>query len=37
MVAEKRSFCRGRRGAITEEAVRMVEGVRVVEGEGHPI
>lgn len=37
MVAEKRSFCSGRWGVITEEAVRVVEGVEGMEGEGHLI
>ena len=38
MVAEKSSFCSGsRRVFIMEEAVRAVDGVRVVEGEGHLI
>ena len=38
MVAEKSSFCSGsRRVFIMEEAVRVVDGVRVVEGEGHLI
>ena len=37
MVAEKRSFCNGSRGVFMEEAVRVVDGVRVVEGGGHLI
>ena len=38
MVAEKSSFCSGsRRVFIMEEAVRVVDGVRVVEGEGYLI
>lgn len=37
MVAEKRSFCSGSRGVFMEEAVRVVDGVRVVEREGHLI